>query len=195
MALELDAKARSAEVRRRLEVAFAQLDSALISAGARVAQRAPAISPWSPLDVAEHVMLTNHFLLKLAEKCARKSARKLMRGDAAPTKGRIGVDRLESIASREFRWDAPEHMLPRGSVTLEAVRATLAAQLRQSLSLLDLVAAGEGSLHTIRMTVLGPDARLDVYEFLMFIALHAERHTAQVRRISTAWERTDAQCG
>ncbi len=186
MTLEVDARSRAAEVRRRVESAFAELDSALFSAGPLVTERAPAISPWSPLDVAEHVTLTNHFLLKLAEKCARKSARKLSRGDDAPVKHRIGVDELENIASREFRWDAPEHMLPSGSVTLESVRATLAEQRQQSLSLLDLLPAGEGTLHTIRMTVLGPDARLDVYEFLVFIALHAERHAAQVQRIVLA---------
>jgi len=191
MTLNLDARSRAAEVRRRMESAFANLDSALFSAGGRVNERASAISPWSPLDVAEHVTLTNHFLLKLAEKGARKSARKLIRGDAAPMKGRIGVDQLESVASHDFRWEAPEHMLPRGAVTLEAVRATLATQCRQSLSLIDMLPAGEGTLHTIRMTVLGPDARLDVYELLVFIALHAERHTAQVRRILSAlWTTT-----
>jgi hypothetical protein len=183
MTLDLDARSRAAEVRRRVESAFSNLDSALFSASERVNERASAISPWSPLDVAEHVTLTSHYLLMLAEKCARKSARKLIRGEAAPTKGRIGVDQLESIASHDFRWEAPEHMLPRGSVTLEEVRATLAGQCRQALSLIDMLSAGEGTLHTIRMTVLGPDARLDVYEFLLFIALHADRHAAQVRRI------------
>jgi hypothetical protein len=182
MSLELDAKSRAAEVRRRLEFAFTQLDSALFSAGARATERAPEVSPWSPLDVAEHVTLTNHFLLKLAEKCARKSANKLARGG---TSARIETQSpaLEGIALRSFRWEAPEHMLPTGQPGFDTVRLTLRMQREQALGLLERLAVGGGSLHTIRMTVLGPEARLDSIELLAFIALHAERHASQARRI------------
>jgi hypothetical protein len=182
---ETSPSTRVADVRRRVETAFRQLDSALISAGARSQERALSVSPWSVLDVAEHVTLANHFLLVLAEKCARKSAKKLARGGVSEIDESV-LERLDTIASRSFRWDAPEHMLPTGRVTLDTVRSALARQREQALSLLDMLPTGEGSLHTIRMTILGPDARLDVYEFLAFIALHAERHAAQARRIHGA---------
>jgi hypothetical protein len=168
-----------------VEDAFQELDSALDAASPRIPDRAPSVSPWSALDVGEHVTLANHFLLMLAEKCARKSARKLARGSNPDREG-AGLDRLESLASREFRWDAPEHMLPTGRTSLDAVRAKLSEQRDQALSLLDMLPAGEGRHHSIRMLIVGPDARLDLYEFLAFIALHVERHAAQVRRITAA---------
>jgi hypothetical protein len=77
-------------------------------------------------------------------------------------------------------------MLPTGRVTLEEVRATLSEQRRRALAVLDMRPDAAVHLHTIRMTVLGPDARLDAHEFLTFIALHVERHAAQVHRIVLA---------
>jgi hypothetical protein len=41
---------------------------------------------------------------------------------------------------------------------------------------------GQGSLHRIRMSVVGDDDRLDLYQFLAVLALHLERHAAQARR-------------
>jgi hypothetical protein len=185
MSQETSPVARISDVRRRVKDAFRELDSALNAAGPLIADRAPSVSPWSALDVGEHVTLANHYLLMLTEKCARKSARKLARGNLSDREGGR-LDRLESLASREFRWDAPEHMLPTGQASLDTVRANLVEQRDQALSLLDLLPAGEGSHHSIRMLVIGPDARLDLYELLAFIALHARRHAAQVRRISEA---------
>jgi hypothetical protein len=178
------------EVRQRLRAAFSELDSGLIFAGARAGDRALAISPWSPLDVGEHVTLANRYLLKLAEKCANKSAAKLERGESASASA-SELDRMEQISSRDFRWEAPDHMRPTGKVTLESVRATLAQQLQQALRVLDALPANADRMHTIRMTILGPETRLDAREFLKFIALHMERHAAQARRILAAREAID----
>ena len=185
MSHETDAIGRVAGVHRRIETAFAQLDSALIAAEPRIAERALSVSPWSPLDVGEHVTLANRFLLMLAEKCARKSAAKLARGETADSGG-AELEQLDRIATREFRWDAPEHTLPTGAIGLDAVRTTLSEQREEALALLDSVSPAAAGLHTIRMTILNPDARLDLNGFLAFIALHTERHAAQVRRITVA---------
>jgi hypothetical protein len=179
------AVARAAEVRRRIETAFAQLDCALIAAGPRVAERAPSVSPWSPLDVGEHVTLANRYLLMLAEKCARKSVAKLARGEARCATD-PDLEQLDHIARREFRWDAPEHMLPTGAAGPDEVRTVLSKQRAEALALLDSVSPAAAKLRTIRMTILSPDSRLDLHEFLTFIALHAERHAAQAQLLIAA---------
>jgi hypothetical protein len=184
----VDDRALMDRVRTRLEAAFAGFDWAVISAGARVRDHVPEVSAWSVLDVAEHVSLTNRSLLVLAEKCARKSAAKLARGAAAEDE-RSEIGRLERIAGRDFHWDAPAHMVPTGKVALDAVRATLAEQKHAALSLLDALPRGSRRLHTIRMAFVEPDMRLDALELVAFMALHIERHTAQVQRIMNGTRR------
>ena len=41
---------------------------------------------------------------------------------------------------------------------------------------------GQGSLHSIRMSVI--DARLDMYGWLGLIAVHGERHLRQLERVA-----------
>jgi hypothetical protein len=62
------------------------------------------------------------------------------------------------------------------------VRLTMRIQQRDCLLILDQLANGEGSLHKVRMSVqeLG---KLDVYQWLFFLAQHAQRHAVEIERI------------
>jgi hypothetical protein len=182
------AKLEIARIAARVDAAFAAFDATLADAGERRARRAPSISPWSPLEVAEHVALTNRFLWILVDKIAVKARSKLARGEVPPSTA-PNVNDLELVARHDFRWEAPAHMRPTGEVPFEVVRATLAAQRASASAHCAEMPAGEGSLHTIKMSVVGPEARLDLYQFLAFAALHVERHTLQVQRILAALER------
>jgi len=174
-----------AHIAARVEAAFESFDVTLAGAGERRGLRAESVSPWSPLEVAEHVALTNRFLWILVDKIAIKARSKLARGEVPPSTAPI-VSILELVARRDFRWESPLHMLPTGAVPLGAVRATLAAQRETAGAYLAEMPAGEGSLCTIKMSVVGPEARLDLYQFLAFAALHLERHTLQMQRILAA---------
>ena len=165
------------DLRRRLRSAWSELDRALVDAAA-----GRHVGPgWSPLEIGEHVVLADHYLLLLARKIADKARARTRRGEPPPTSP-SRCDALEKLAARDFRWSSPDHMLPTGRLALAEVRARLGEDLARCESLLAEFPAGEGALHRIRMSVV--DERLDLYQFLCLIALHAERHAAQVRRSS-----------
>lgn len=139
---------------------------------------------WTVREISEHVALTNRYLLILIEKIAARSRTRRDRGDAPPPVP-SRIDHLEDLAARDFRWSHPEHMTPRGEHDSAAVRAELEQQLATTTALLAELPDGEGALHRIRMSVVGGsdgDDRLDLYQFLAIIALHAERHVRQMER-------------
>lgn len=143
--------------------------------------RKPAPDRWSALEVAEHVALANQYLLVLVGKIRERSAARAGRGErprAQPSR----LDHLEKIASSEFAWKAPDHMRPSGRMDAPEIEGRLRDDLATCLAHLSAMPAGEGSLHSVRMSVIGETERLDLYQFLQVIALHTERHARQMRR-------------
>jgi hypothetical protein len=61
------------------------------------------------------------------------------------------------------------------------------AQYRECVSILDRLRGGEGALHKVRMSV-NESGRLDVYQWLYFLAQHAARHIDQMREIEREQE-------
>lgn len=176
----MSAEQRAAIAARRASVseafdlclAFVEVDEPLWSGR-------PTPEAWSVREILEHVTLTNHYLLILVDKLAAKCRKRLAAGQAPPSAPSPTAD-LERIAARAFRWPHPEHMTP----TAELDRAELDRRLRadrdRCLALLGEFPDGGGALHTIRMSVV--DARLDLYQFLAVIDLHARRHARQMER-------------
>lgn len=143
----------------------------------------PAPEAWSVGEVLEHVTLTQHFLLLLIEKLARRAAARAARGDRPPASP-LGHAALEALASRERRWERPEHMAPTGRVARAELAQRLREQTRRALAVLEALPDGQGALADARMATV--DARLDVYGFLHLYVLHAERHLAQLERTASA---------
>ena len=162
----------------RLVRAFGCIES-LLARPAWDLERRPAAGGWSAAEVAEHVALTNHHLLLLVEKIADRARTRAERGEL-PTEAVSPTGDLARIAERGFRWESPEHMVPRGSATPRELARTLRGQRRRCLAPLLAMREGEGALHAISMSVVG--AKLDLYQFLTVIALHLERHAAQMER-------------
>lgn len=143
----------------------------------------PAPGAWSAAEVLEHVTLTQHYLLLLTEKLARRGLARAARGVAPPpTPTSTAV--LDALASRDFRWEHPEHMAPGGAATRAELGARLREETRRALELFELTPRGAGALADARMGAI--DARLDVYGFLHLYTLHAERHLAQLERTARA---------
>jgi hypothetical protein len=143
----------------------------------------PAPLAWSAAEVLEHVTLTQHFLLLLIEKLARRGRARAARG-LAPPPTPASTAALDALAERQVRWECPQHMAPRGAVTRDELRARLREQFRRALAVLESVPRGEGALADARMGRL--DARLDAYGFLHLMTLHAQRHLAQLDRNAAA---------
>ncbi|GAB3651001.1 hypothetical protein GCM10027594_26190 [Hymenobacter agri] len=173
-----------AEIDQRLVAAFDQLDT-WFAAPAALRGYHPADGGWTVDEILEHVALTNHFLLILIEK-----------GTTKALKNAHGLDLATELATRQsararldeigqpgaFKWVRPDHMAPRGLKTGPEVAATLRQQLQQCQAVLARLPNGEGVLYRTTMTVndLG---RMDVYDFVYFLAKHAERHLAQIAAV------------
>lgn len=152
----------------------------------------PEPEGWTGAEVLEHVVLTDHFLLRLVHKIGDKAAMRAARGDAWPT-APPEFDHLEAIAAREHSWPHPEHMTPTGTLGLDEIARRLGEDLAVARDWLDRQPSGEGTLHRIRMSVVGDagaeDDRLHLYHFLAVIELHARRHGAQLARLQAAAQR------
>lgn len=148
---------------------------------------------WSVMQILEHVTLTNHYLLLLIRRGAEKALKRAETTElndemlkhyelTTPTMEEIGIPST-------FQWTNPDHMTPTGKPTLQEIRAKLRYQLGECLDQLDLLRNGEGILHTTTMSVnnLG---KLDVYQYLYFLALHVKRHVLQIQKLLLEFEDT-----
>ncbi len=167
-------------VRDALAAAFAGLD-AWFDTPAESRGFRPAAGGWTAGEVLDHVALTNHFLLLTLTKWAAVAERRANRGDPVPA-GESDLARLDVIGERgSFAWPRPAHMEPAGRPADE-VRAVLAAQHARCLALIARLPGGVGALCRVTMTVndLG---KIDLYQWLYFLAQHARRHLQQLAAI------------
>jgi hypothetical protein len=147
----------------------------------------PQDGGWSIQAILEHVTLTNHYLLLIIRQGREKALRRAQRGEPIH-EGKSDLDRLTPIGHPDaFPWIRPEHMEPIGA-SLEDIRTRLHAQYQECLSILAALGKGEGSLYQVRMSVqnLG---KMDMYQWLYFLALHQKRHIAQIEQVFGEWHR------
>ncbi len=71
--------------------------------------------------------------------------------------------------------------MPSGTAQSDAVRDLLRSQKEECLALIAGMGSGEGTLCAVRMSVrdLG---KIDMYQWLYFLAMHARRHLTQIGR-------------
>ncbi|WP_169435034.1 DinB family protein [Neolewinella persica] len=144
----------------------------------------PEAGGWTVAEILEHIGLTSHYLLIIIDKSALKARRKASGTNLAQTVAAAdpNPERLQNISRhRSFAWSRPEHMEPNGLADLQNVQDQLVDQLQRCLNHLQDLEDGAGLLHTTTMTVdnLG---RLNVYEYIDFLARHVERHLTQIRK-------------
>jgi hypothetical protein len=150
----------------------------------------PSAGGWTIDQVLEHVSLTNHFLMLTLRKAVERAIGRASRGELI-LEGESDLGRLETVGERgRFPWIRPGHMEPTGRTTDSDVRMTLRAQLEDCLSLLARMSRGEGSLCRLHMSVNALD-RIDLYQWLYFLAQHGRRHVQQMASIQAQF--TDAR--
>jgi DinB superfamily len=148
----------------------------------------PPSGGWSVDEVLEHITLTNHYLMIIIRRWTDKAVRRAREGQTIEER-ESDLDRVMIVGERgTFNWVRPVHMEPTGQPALTEVRATMCRQLAECLGFLDQLRHGEGSLCRIRMTVndLG---KIDLYQWLFFVAQHARRHLQQMAVNSAEFER------
>jgi DinB family protein len=142
----------------------------------------PIAGGWSVNEVLEHVSLTSHFLLIVIRNGTEKALKRAVR-QQLPTAGESDLELLGSIGVRgSFSWARPEHMVPTGKKPMSEVRRTIQQQREECLVLLQKLSRGEGALFTANMSVAAI-GRMDLYQWIYFLVLHARRHLAQMEAI------------
>lgn len=128
---------------------------------------------WSIMDCAEHICLAEELMSVSLKKRRRTDAEPDLRKDAVIQK--IALDRSRKIV-------APERARPTGRYhsLAEAAEAFRSARERNIAFLESL---GE---NLRRSTCLHPMGVFDTYQFVKIMALHPERHAAQMEEIKNS---------
>ncbi len=150
----------------------------------------PGGGGWTIDEILEHITLTSHFLMIVIRNSTRKALKRAASG-LAPLPGESDLDLLDPIGRRgAFSWMRPEHMVPSGEAPAAEIRQRMRSQTSECLSFLAQLGQGEGSLIKIRMSVNG-SGKLDIYQWLYFVAQHARRHLDQMRENEAEWKALD----
>ena len=178
-----------AETNQKLTAAFDQLAD-WFGAPEPLRRYHPAGGGWTIDEILEHVALTNHFLLILIEKATVKALKNAHGLDLATELAarQSARNRLDEISQPgAFTWMRPDHMAPQGLKPGPEVAATLRQQLQQCQSVLARLPNGEGvrCRTTLSVNDLG---KMDVYDFVYFLAKHAERHLAQIAAVVAGYQ-------
>jgi hypothetical protein len=168
----------SETVRVALTRVFSLLDARFELPREELERRPDYPDAWTIAEHLEHVCLANHFLLLTIKKGCRTALRRA--AGAQPPEGESDLALLSPIASPgAFDWSVPSHMVPTGRRQPAEIRDELNSQRDACLELLAGMPRGEGRLCSIRISVhaLG---RLDMYQWLYFLAQHARYHLALI---------------
>ncbi|WKN46000.1 DinB family protein [Tunicatimonas pelagia] len=144
----------------------------------------PQDNGWTIDEILEHITLTNRYLLILIEKGKRKASKRVNEVDLQSVLEdyTFSSAKFENIGRHQsFLWVRPEHMEPQRHKNLSEVRHIMKTQVQQCVDVLQSLANGEGLLYKTMMSVdnLG---KLNVYEYIYFLAQHARRHVEQMEK-------------
>lgn len=135
-------------------------------------------------ELLRHLMLTNHFLLKLIDQECESTSH----DDRSKVVSSLADYCLEILTLRNLNeqgvltgWGT-EFLVPTEKQPLEEVRREIREQLNKSLILLEQLDQGEGTLYKIRLPIKGMQT-LDIYQCLYFLALYTRKHVGQLQRI------------
>lgn len=142
----------------------------------------PQSGGWSIDDILEHISLTSFFLLKIIRKHVERALKRATTGN--PISGdESDLQKLEPVGIRgSTKWIRPDHMEPTGKVDMEDVKVQLEEQFAECLSFLEQMSDGSGSLATVNMSV-GNLGKMDMYQWIYFLTLHAWRHHFQMKEV------------
>jgi hypothetical protein len=136
----------------------------------------PAPNVWSVAECAEHIVLSEDFLFNTATKQVMQSPAVDRPETSNPEQDRklAGM-----VADRSHKATAPEPLVPSGKINspADAIREFTAKRDRN----MEYVKTTKDDLR-IHATK-GPIGTMDAYQFLVLMAVHTSRHTAQIREV------------
>ena len=149
----------------------------------------PLNGGWSIYQVLEHVVLANHFLLRIVNKQAEKTLQWANRIDNK-TKGQpyvLDTGKLKSMElNGSYIWVPQRYTEPEGDTPLLELKISLHDQFKKATELLE----NEKLLKAIEDSYVA--GKIDALHYLYFLAQHMQRHLGQVSRLKkefTQWQR------
>ena len=161
------------EHRRRLEDAVASVPPSL-------RERKPAPDRWSVSEVVEHLSIVEHGVAALLARKVTAARANGVGPDPVTSSVVSTYDRPDAVVDRSVRISAPAAVQPTGSVGATAGTEALAEAHAAMMS--SLHDANGVNLEGLMAThpALGP---LNMYHWVIALALHDDRHAAQIREI------------
>jgi len=135
----------------------------------------PAPEVWSVAECAEHIVLSEDFIFAGAQGVLKSPA------VARPEKSNAEVDKQLSVIvqDRSHKATAPEPLVPSGKVNSPADAARLFTEKRDAHEAYVKTTNDELRTHVGP----GPVGPMDAYQFLVLMATHTARHTAQIKEV------------
>ncbi len=139
---------------------------------------------WSIAECAEHITETENMLRGLIQQSAKKLPVDETKRAAKATKREAGNKAvLEQMADRSKRASAPGEIRPTGRF---ASKAALVAALNERRDVtIKYVETTDEDLRG-RFFQMGPGREMDLYEMILMISGHAERHMLQMKEVTAA---------
>ena len=162
-----------AEHRRRL-------DEAISSVPPSLRERRPAPDRWSVAEVVEHLSIVESRVAALLSRKVTAARANGVGPDPDTSSVVSSYAHPEAVVDRTTRIPAPEPVRPTGTVETNA--GTVALAEAHAAMLASLRNANGVNLEGLMAThpAFGP---LNMYHWVVLIALHDDRHSAQIREI------------
>ena len=135
----------------------------------------PAPNVWSVAECAEHIILSEDFLFNTTQQILKSPA--VERPEASnPEQDRKLAGMVQD---RSHKATAPEPITPSGKINSPADAIREFTQKRDRT-----IAYVKSTDDDLRIHVTkGPTGNMDAYQFLVLLAAHAGRHTAQIQEV------------
>ncbi len=147
----------------------------------------PAPTVWSVAECAEHITLSEGFLFGVSQQMLNSPAVPRPESSNAEQDKKL----VAAVGDRSHKATAPEPIVPSGqfATPADAVREFTARRDRN-------IAYARTTTDELRVHVsAGPLGPMDAYQFLLLMASHTARHTAQIREVQSneAYPKTSAK--
>lgn len=140
----------------------------------------PSNDGWSIYQVLEHIMLANHFLLRIVDKQAERALH--VAGSFGQTHSAksysLDVNKLKRMElAGSYVWVPQQYTDPAGDMPLLQLKMTLHDQINRCLGILQNKRLMEAIIRTHEAT------KTDALHYLYFLVQHMQRHLQQVQRV------------
>ncbi len=135
----------------------------------------PAPTVWSVAECAEHIVLSETFLFDTSQQILKSPA------VARPERSNAEFDHQLAIGvqDRSHKATAPEPITPSGKINTPADAAKAFTEKRDSNEAYVKTTSDDLRVHVAP----GPAGPMDAYQFLVLMATHTARHTAQIKEV------------